>query len=144
MQKNQVELTWCNSHSWWAIGAEGLTGSRSLRRCPLPYWTADGRPHSYQYKSEVKEKDSCKRSELIKKKIYIYIKSTFKPDNMSWSFGCFLFFYMLHILEIVVWFIKNPNTFPLNFLSADRHHCAKPNTDKIPSYPLSLGGAKTV
>lgn len=54
VQKNQVEITWYNSRSWWATDAGGLTGSRSLKPCPSPCWTGDGRPHSYQCNSTVK------------------------------------------------------------------------------------------
>lgn len=61
MLKNQVEITWCNSRSWWATDAGGLTGSRSPRPCPSPYWTGGGRPHSYQCRSAVKGINHCSR-----------------------------------------------------------------------------------
>lgn len=59
-----MELTWRNSRSWWAIGAEGWTRSRFLRQCLSPCWTGDGTPHSCQYRHKVKGKKTLQHDSV--------------------------------------------------------------------------------
>lgn len=103
-KKTQTQLTWCNSHFWWAIGAEGLTGSRSLRQCLSPCWTGDGTPHSYQCKSTVKEKELYCSDMFYFLQLWLTSLETWTP-YYSGSFNCnkhldFHYFLLLFIIFI--------------------------------------------
>lgn len=106
MLKNQVEVTWCNSRSWWVTDAGGLTGSRSPRPCPSPYWTGDGRPHSYQCRSTVKGINHCNWDTACKCSIAKPTKST-----KGW---CCILVNMLHFLwiEVITTFSSPPRPTP--------------------------------
>lgn len=130
VQKNQVEITWYNSRSWWATDAGGLTGSSSLKPCPSPCWTGDGRPHSYQCNSTVKgEKPLRMRQEDV---------STASPV-LSTKGWCCILVNTLHFLWITVSLQSNHNTPPT---PPDRHHCARAHRDKIPLIHVVSGELK--
>lgn len=129
-KKPQTQLTWCNSHFWWAIGAEGLTGSRSLRQCLSPCWTGDGTPHSYQCKSTVKEKQRYCSDMFYFLQLWLTSLETWTP-YYSGSFNCNKHLDFHYFLLLFISYLSLPA-----FLT--RTLCTEANRDAIPLIrPLS-------
>ena len=137
---NHTQPTWCNSHSWWAIGAEGWTGSRSQSRCPSPCWTGDGTLHSYQYRSTVKENNiTAGCLEINKWAIMFHFLKTHILSSLRSSHCCkyYIYYFFTFLFNILFIFPPVPH-----FSSSDRRHCGKANEDVIPLI-RSLGGANS-
>lgn len=141
VQKNQVEITWCNSRSWWATDAGGLTGSRSLKPCPSPCWTGDGRPHSYQCNSTVKGEKPLQMGQRMSVR---HRQSCQQRADVA--FWCCILVNTLHVLWIAVWFQSNHNTPPPpphpDPTPPDSHHCARAHRHKIPLIHFVSGELK--
>lgn len=126
VQKNQVEITWCNSRSWWATDAGGSTGSRSLKPCPSPCWTGDGRPHSYQCNSTVKGEKPLRMRQRMSVR---HRQSCQQRAEVAF-------------LSIRCTFYESPFVITTSPRPPDRHHCARAHRDKIPLIHFVSGELK--
>lgn len=142
VQKNQAEITWYNSRSWWATDAVGLTGSRSLKPCPSPCWTGDGRPHSYQCNSTVKGEKPLRMRQRMS--VWHRQPCQQRADVAFLSIRCTFYESPLHC-KVITTPPPTTTTIPTTTTTTtppDRHHCARAHRDKIPLIHVVSGELK--